>query len=200
MKVDPEDLVPRRGIIDPIALHKRWDVTLTLPQNGRKRVMKNHGTPPIESMPRFSWFTTLVVSTLDSSLKLADLREVTRRIVERLFTEHVDSVDYLLAELPHHIQGWMSATCVRNVSARARKEWNALAEQGKRQHGEIPSDDCLEVERVIIWLSGACEQLQERKFETASSDVYTLAIVLQAIGFDLLSTHVSENEGDESQL
>lgn len=200
MRVDPEDLIPRKGIIDPIVLHKRWDISLTLLQNGRKRVIKNHNTPLVENMSRFSWFMTLVISVLDSAIRLADFRKVTRRLVERLFSEHIDSLDYPLRELPHHIQGWMSSACVRNISAKARREWNASAERGQRRHGQIPSDDCMEVERLLIWLSGACGQQQEREFETASSDVYALAAVLQAIGFDLLSTYLMENGGDESYL
>lgn len=76
VRVDPEDLIPRKGIIDPTALHKRWDIALTLLQNGRKCSIKNLGTPLVESMPRFSWFMTLIVSGLDASLKLTHLRKL----------------------------------------------------------------------------------------------------------------------------
>ena len=200
MKVDPEDLIPRKGIIDPIALHKRWDVSLTLLQNGRKRFIKSQGRPLIERMPKFSWFMVLIVSGLDASLGLADFRRVISRFLTSLFAEHVDGVDYVLRELPYHLQGWMSAACVRSVLAKARREWANLAERGVRRYGQIPFDDCQEIERLLIWLSGACGHQQEKTFETASSDVYALAIVLQAIGFDLISTIASETGDNESQL
>ena len=29
MRVEPEDLIPRKGLIEPVALLKRWDVRLT---------------------------------------------------------------------------------------------------------------------------------------------------------------------------
>ena len=199
IKVDPDHLIPRKGIIDPTALHKRWDVALILLQNGGKRVVTNRGTPLVESMPKFSWFMTLVLSCLDASLQLADLRKVTTKFLMSLFAEHVDGVEYILRELPHHVQGWISAACVRNITAKARHEWFALAERRVRRHGYIPDDDCQEVGRLLIWLAGAGDQLHEKRFETASSDVYALATVLQAVGFDLLSTS-NEPEGNESRL
>lgn len=200
IKVDPDDLVPRKSMIDTIALHKRWDIALTLLQNGRKRTLTNLGTPLIEPMPKLSWFMVLVVSSLDAALQLADFRRVILRFLTTLLAEHLDSMDYVIRELPLHIQGWISAACVRNVSAKARSEWATLAERGVRNQGQIPSDDCPEVERLLIWLSGACGRLHERRFETASSDVYALAMVLQAIGFDLIATNNLEEEGDESDL
>lgn len=123
MKVDPEDLIPREGLIDPTALHQRWDVKLTLLQNGRRRTIGNLGSTVAESMPKFSWFMTLVISGLDAALGVRDVRKMTTRLLTRLFTGHVDGMDYLLRELPHHTQGWESAACVRNILAKARKEW-----------------------------------------------------------------------------
>lgn len=94
----------------------------------------------------------------------------------------------------------MSAACVRNISAKARREWLALAERGVRMPGFIPEDDFQEIERLLLWLSGTRGLEQENKFETASSDVYALAIVLRAIGFDLLSTRTYEDESSQSLL
>ncbi|KAI9708606.1 MAG: hypothetical protein M1820_003824 [Bogoriella megaspora] len=200
MKVDPDDLILRKGLIDPIELHKRWDVSLTLLQNGAKRTITNQGMPVVESMPKFSWFMMLVVSALDAALGLSDLRRMIPKFLTSLFAEHVDGLEYLLRELPQHLQGWLSAACVRNVISKARSEWNRLAKTNVREKGQIPSDDCLEVERLLIWLSGARGSYLDGKFETASSDVYALAMVLQFIGFDLIHVGNDENRGNESQL
>ena len=200
LDIAPEDLIPRKAIVDPIALHERWDVALTLLKNGRRSTVTHRGTPVTNNMPKFSWFMTLVMSGLDASLGLADLRRVTSRFLNFLFIEQIDDVDYIQRELPQHVQGWISAACVRNISTKARSEWAATAKRGPRPYGQIPSDDCQEVERLLIWLSGACGQKYQNSFETASSDVYALATVYQAIGFDLISTDTLEGGISEARL
>jgi hypothetical protein len=55
MKIETEDLIPRKGIIDPIALHNRWDVRITLLQNGERLVIDSHSGPVVENMRTFSW-------------------------------------------------------------------------------------------------------------------------------------------------
>ncbi|KAF2256116.1 hypothetical protein BU26DRAFT_557591 [Trematosphaeria pertusa] len=198
LKVDPEDLIPRKGLIDPAALHQRWDVQLTLLQNGNSRVIGGKGGAVVESMGIFSWLMTIVVSGLDASLQVGDMRKVMSSFLTALFEEQVDGLDYLQRELPQHIQGWVSAAVVRNITRRARQEWATLLERKLRLPGMMPSEEKDEVVRFLIWLVGARKQKENRRFETASSDVFCLAFVLESLGLDLLRGVAIEKEELES--
>ncbi|KAH0565506.1 hypothetical protein GP486_001100 [Trichoglossum hirsutum] len=200
MRVAPEDLVVRRGLIDMNSLHRRWDVSLTLLQNGKLCRIDHCGNTVVENMSKFSWLMTLIISGLDASMQLADVRKVMTTFLTALFQEQVDGLDYLLRELPQHIQGWMSAACVRNILTRAREEWATLAARGKHLPGQIPSADVEEIQQLLIWLVGARNQERERAFKTNSTDVFSLALVLQAIGLDIATSCDFNSEHDESQL
>lgn len=203
MRVDQEDLIPRRGLIDPAALHQRWDVRLTMLQNGNIRVIGGTTATVIESMDIFSWLMTLITSALDATLQISDMRTVMPSFLIALFEEHVDGLDYLLRELPQHIQGWMSAGVVRGIVKEARRIWDALLQRKRRLPGQIPGEEMEEIQRFLVWLTGAKGQKNTIKFETASTDVFGLAIVLQKIGLDMIktiSTEGAESETSENNL
>jgi hypothetical protein len=199
MRVTPEDLVPRKGLIDINALHQRWDVSITLLQNGKRFKIDGRGRTIVENMGKFSWLMTLIVSGLDASLGVGDVYKVMAAFLTSLFQEQVDGLDYLLRELPQHIQGWISAACVRNILTRAREEWAILAARGEHFPGQIPSSDVAEIQQFLIWLVGARKQEHEKIFKTNSTDVFSLALVLQAIGLDIM-TACNNFDHDESQL
>lgn len=70
---------------------------------------------------------------------------------------------------------------------------------GKHPAGSIPSNDEEEVLTFLTWLV----QDTKPRFDTASSDVYCLALVLQRLGIPLLRTTKKvaypESEYDENQ-
>src|SRR5216110_870665 len=56
--VTPDDVLRRRGLIDTMALHQRWDNELILLQNG-KRIKIEHPSRSgalVENMDRLTWF------------------------------------------------------------------------------------------------------------------------------------------------
>lgn len=53
---------------------------------------------------------TLFVSSLDAASSVSNVRKVMTEFSIKLFSEHVDALDYLLHELPRHVEGWMSIT------------------------------------------------------------------------------------------
>jgi hypothetical protein len=194
MKVDPEDLIPRRGIIDLVELHKRWDVRLKLLQNGRTQIIKGPtGRPIVENMGSFSWFMTIVISALDAVLPKSAMKDAASQFLSQLFADQVDGLEFLERELPIHIQGWMSAGVVRDITAKARVVWYELLEEGKRLSGDIPAEDVPEIVRFLIWLAGAKDQKDSMLLTTASSDIVAFAFVLQAIGLDLIAVNWKGN-------
>lgn len=197
MRVDPGDLIPRKGLIDPTVLHKRWDVRLTLLQNGTRRVIGKGSGTVVESMSSFSWFMTLIASALDATFQKNAMRTAMSNFLSALFEEHVDGLDYLRRELPYHIQGWISAAVVRNILGKARAVWKELLEDGTRLPGDIPGEDIAEIVRFLTWIAGAKQQPQSRRFETTSSDVLGFAIILHAIGFEALDVK-RRSEHDQS--
>jgi hypothetical protein len=202
MRVDPEDLIPRRGLIDPSALHQRWDVRIRFTQGGDVRVISQQSKPVIDSMGSFSWLMTLIAAAMDATLSKTDIRTVTSQFLIALFEEHVDGLDYLQRELPQHIQGWMSAAAVRNLLTKSRTEWQSLLDRKLTLPGNIPSNDVPELVRFLTWVTGAKSQKGLRIFKTSSSDVICFAHVLASIGFDTLEVCDGDrnNEPIESKL
>ncbi|KAH6680208.1 hypothetical protein B0J14DRAFT_578081 [Halenospora varia] len=188
MKVDAEDLIPRKGIIDLVALHSRWDVRMTLLQNGERLVIEGHSRPVVENMNTFSWLMTIVTGAMDATLQMNSIKQAMSSFLTALFEEHVDELDYLQRELPHHIQGWISAAVVRNIRSKARTIWHGLLDRKLTLPGDIPKEDVPEIVRFLIWLVGAKKQKECKRFETASSDVFAFAIILKSIGLDVIDT------------
>lgn len=200
MKVDPDDLISRKGLIDLSALHDRWDAKLILLKNGQKHVIEPSGGKAVENMNKFTWLMALVVSSLDACLSLANVRKVMIAFLMALFQEQTDGLEYIFREVPHHIQSWMSVACVRNITLRARQEWMRLAALGEHPAGQIPTGDAEEITRFLVWIAGAGKHSAEKRFETFSADVFCLAKVLRSIGLDLIETCVGPAQHDESRL
>jgi hypothetical protein len=203
MKIETEDLIPRKGIIDPIALHNRWDVRITLLQNGERLIIDPHSGPVVENMRTFSWLMTIITSALFATLQMNSTKQAISSFLTAIFEEHVDELDYLHRELSHHIHGWISAAVVRNISSKARTVWRELLDQELILPGNIPGEDVPEIVRFLVWLVGAKEQKEIKRFETASSDEFAFAIIIRSIGLDILETiRECEDEVDamESRL
>ncbi|KAJ5657967.1 uncharacterized protein N7484_001616 [Penicillium longicatenatum] len=188
MGVDPEDLIPRKGLIDPVALHKRWDVRLTLLHNGKKRVIGGHTGTVVENMGIFSWLMTIISSAMDATLGVSSMKQALSQFLTVLFEEHLDGLEFLQRELPQHIQGWVSAALVRNIIAKARTVWQSLLLSGVRLPGSIPDKDIPEIVRFLVWVAGAKGSRGSKLFKTTSSDVFAFAVILQEIGLDMLET------------
>lgn len=43
MHADPEHVISRRGILDPVESHRRWNKKITLLQNGKNVTLKHTG-------------------------------------------------------------------------------------------------------------------------------------------------------------
>ncbi|KAJ5909888.1 hypothetical protein N7504_004531 [Penicillium tannophilum] len=199
MKLDPEDLVPRKGLLDPVALHEKWDSQLTLLVNGDRRLIGDHSRPVVGNMGTFSWFMVLIISAMDATLQTSSMKKAARKFLTALFEEHVDELDYLQRELPQHIQGWVSAAVVRGTISRARVEWQNLLNCGRRLPGSIPDKDVPEIVRLLVWLAGAKGQRESKSFRTTSSDVFAFATILQSVGLDIIET-VNETQDEMAVL
>ena len=196
LNIDPHDLIARKGLIDRLKLDQRWSKKLVLLQNGRKRIIKPPGGKAVESLDTFTWLMVLVVATLDAAVSLKGLKEAMKDFLTMLFDDHVDGLEYLLHELPRHIEGWLSIATVRNITGRARQEWIHLGEVGVHDPGLIPFQDVGEVSRLLVWIVGSKGQT----YETSSSDALSIAVVLQAIGLEMLATDQDVKEHDENRL
>jgi hypothetical protein len=181
LKVDIDTVIIRRGLIDVVELHKRWDRKLTLFQNGRPISVEHPAgsqVPVVDNMDKFTWFMTLVIATLDAAIGPSYVHQFVSSFLSRLFEDSPDGMEYLVRETPQHVQGWRSSACVRGIIAKAELLWKQLAQRGEHWPGWIPSADCGEVMRLLVWLTTEKSPL----FTTASSDAFCLAIVLSEIG------------------
>jgi hypothetical protein len=185
LKVAPSDLDFRRGLIDPIALNKRWSRKVALFRNGRRVEMELEGEKnDLENVSRFTWTMILIVVCLDETVTEQTLQSIIVNFTEALFASSTLEIEYLQHEIPQHIKGWRSTACVRMMVPRARDIWRTLEREKKHLPGYIPDSEKDEVVRFLQWLviGGSAT------FTTASSDVYSLAILLSQMGFDCLRT------------
>ncbi|KAI9873999.1 MAG: hypothetical protein M1830_010308 [Pleopsidium flavum] len=181
LQVDPNDVISRKGLIDRFALHDRWDIKLTLLQNGRRGVIQPPGGTAVENMDTFTWLMTLVVVSLDAALNLASLREVMSDLLTTLFKDQTNGLEYLIHKIPQRIEGWPSIRTIRNITGTSTAR---MAESGRKGSPSTWFDTT----------GGHCE-----RYRTASSDAFCIAIILRTIGLDLLSTDVATEEHDENQ-
>ena len=137
-----------------------------------------------------------LVASLDAAFSVSNVRKVMAEFLMMLFSEHVDGLDYLLHELPRHVEDWMSIAITRNIAARAREEWFTLASRCVHEAGLIPTGDVGKIVRLLNWITTSREQ----KFVTSSGDAYALSIVMHIVGIDLFSTGGAASEQDENRL
>jgi hypothetical protein len=182
MHADPEHIISRRGILDPMESHRRWNKKITLLQNGKKVTLKHTGgreEPLLENMDRFTWFMTFVVAALDAAVSTSLLNEVISDLLTRLFSDSLLGLEFLERELRQHIQGWQSGACVRGILQQARVVWSLFEAEGLHYPGLAPDAEAPEIERFLGWL---CGRDSENSFYTASSDVFCIAKILENIG------------------
>ena len=193
--VDLHELDLRPGLIDHVALNKRWGRRITFLQNGHVR-SSDLGGKSIENMNQFSWIMTIITCCLDVASSNAFLKEIIVALAIRIFENkaETDIKEYLQYEIPEHIQGWRSAACAREMSKKARMKWAALEACQSRLPGYIPSNEAEEVTQFLYWLVAT----KTASFSTASSDVFSLAILLQEMGFDLIRVGKPNDTFDES--
>ncbi|KAJ4286968.1 hypothetical protein N0V90_012848 [Kalmusia sp. IMI 367209] len=198
IKVQVEDSVPRRGLVDPAALHERWDARMTMLHNGDRLVIQTPcDEPVVDNMNVFSWFMTIITSAMMAALSKGSMEDVLYSFLPALFTENVAALEFFLkAEFPQHIDGWISAATVRNMASRARTVWSNLLAQKLVLPGDILEGDLQELVRLLVWLAGGDNQEHCGLFETDSSDVFAFAVVLKSLGLDAIDT-VRDDEQEE---
>ncbi|MCJ1438256.1 hypothetical protein MMC27_007644 [Xylographa pallens] len=180
LALQPEDILQRKGLVDTVALHNRWDKKLVLLKNGRRHVITHPSTGSVvENMDSFTWFMSLLVATLDAAIDSKTLKELVVQLLLAIIGDKTTgSVDYLLNEAQQHIMGWRSSACVRS----------------KHLPGEIPGTDSEEILRLLKWiLSGpSC------RFTTTSTDIMCLASILSELGLELLVIDYDGRTFDEN--
>ncbi|MCJ1414751.1 hypothetical protein MMC32_001079 [Xylographa parallela] len=198
LALQPEDILQRKGLVDTVALHNRWDKRLVLLKNGRRHVITHPSTGNVvENMDSFTWFMSLLVATLDAAVGSKTLKElVVQLLLDIIGDKTTGSVDYLLNEAQQHIMGWRSSACVRSISHTASSIWQRLAREGKHLPGEIPGTDSEEMLRLLIWIisGSSC------RFTTTSTDIVCLASILSELGLELLVIDYDGRTFDENRL
>ena len=199
LNVDVENVILRKGLVDVIALHETWDTQLVLLKNGRKFKVKSRGGkrgPVVENMDKFTWLMTLMVAGLDAAMTSKMVHLVVSAFMVKVFEEAVAGLEFVEHEVVHHIQGWRSASSVRGIGLKAREIWDRLGSHGQHWPGMIPSSDCGELTRLLVWIAAG----QDEHFCTASSDVYCLAVLLRGVGLGILVEETSSPCFHEGQI
>ena len=199
LAIDIDTVITRKGFIDVTELHRRWDCKLTLLKNGRPFSLEHPaGTtePVIGNVDRFTWIMMLVESALDAAMGNGQIQEIVTNFLTKVFEESPNGTEYLQCDVYQHLQGWRSSACVRGILNKARAVWSDLESRGEHWPGFIPSTENREILQMLLWLTTG----HDPEFRTASSDVYCLSIVLQAIGIKLVPTTDSLYEAHESIL
>ena len=196
--VDVEDIVIRKGLLDVVALHSRWDQKLFLLQNGKSTTFQEASgskLPLIPNMDKFTWLMALITAALDASLDSKQLRMLMTKFLAKLFEESVTGREYLQHEAMHHIQGWLSVAFVRGITWKARRIWGDLATSCKHPPGLIPESDHGDLFRLLMWMTTG----KGRIFHTSSSDTFSVAKILEELGLEVQTTENSQQHIDESQ-
>ena len=199
LSVDAEDAISRKGLLDVVALHRRWDTQITLLKNGKPYMLRlsgENGPPVVENMDKFTWFMTLVTAALDASLSSVGTRIVCTTLLGKLLESSDSGAEYLARELKQHVEGWMSAACVRNISKKARASWQEAARMGLHYPGSIPDTDYPDLIRFVLWLA----QGSTKEYVTASSDTFCFAKILEQLGLEICTTQSPTSIYDESQI
>jgi hypothetical protein len=199
LQVDIDTVITRRGLIDVVELHKRWDRKLVLFRNGRPTVVEHPGgtrLPVVDNMDKFTWFMTLVLATLDAAIGPTNVQPLISDLLSRLFENSPDGMEYLRREARQHIQGWRSSACVRGILAKTELVWKELAQRGKHWPGWIPSTDFDEIMRLLLWLTTE----RSTRFTTASTDIFCIAIILRDIGIEqIVAVNDTTSKGDTDE-
>lgn len=199
----PSELGLRKGLVDPEALNRRWGRELALLHNGRR---VNYSTVEqksrIDNLDRYTWLMTIMVVCLDQAVSNESLKQIITDVTIDIFADKVLELDYLRHEIPQHIEGWRSIGCVRKMTTRASLYWDQLRRDGHHLPGFVPTEDCDEIVRFLTWLTVGSSM----EHVTASSDTFSLAMLLQEMGVALLRTSVASrtdenlNQFDESYV
>lgn len=198
LKLDIDTILTRRGLVDVVELHKRWDNKITLYRNGQPIHIEHptdNKSPVIDNMEKFTWFMTLVVAALDAAVGPRAVEIVVKRFFTKLFEDAPDGMEYMLRELVHHIQGWRSCALVRHVLYKANAVWAILADKQEHWPGCIPDADYDELVWLLTWLAAGSSS----KFVTPSTDAFSFAIVLYEIGLQQIRAVKSVDAGEEYQ-
>ncbi|MCJ1226464.1 hypothetical protein MMC12_003116 [Toensbergia leucococca] len=195
LKITPGDLGIRRGLINPVALNQRWGKKIVLFQNGQRCELRPAGrTAEIENIDAFTWIMTIIVVCLDQVVSNTMLQIIVGEFITRLFEDSTLDLEYLQHEIPTHIQGWRSTACVRDMVAKAQHTWKALEYQQQHLPGFAPPDEKEEIIQMLLWIVIG----KSARYSTASTDVFSLTILLGEMGFDLLKTGLPSDRFDES--
>lgn len=193
----PSELGIRKGLVSPENLNRRWGRELSLLHNGRR---SDYSLPnpqdTMDNFDRFTWLMTILVTCLDQAVSNTALTAIITEVSMNIFSDKVLEMDYLQFEIPQHIEGWRSIGCVRKMSLRASGIWQRLERDGRHLPGFVPESDCDELIRMLEWLTIGTTP----EYVTSSGDAFSLAMLLQEMGLELLRTGTLEDHFDESTI
>ncbi|RYN62411.1 hypothetical protein AA0118_g5388 [Alternaria tenuissima] len=193
----PSELGIRKGLVSPDNLNRRWGRELSLLRNGRRSDYSlQNPKDTMDNFDRFTWLMTILVTCLDQAVSSAALTAIITEVSMNIFSDKVLEMDYLQFEIPQHIEGWRSIGCVRKMSLRASGIWQRLERDGRHLPGFVPESDCDELIRMLVWLTIGTTP----EYVTSSGDAFSLAMLLQEMGLELLRTGTLEDHFDESTI
>ncbi|KAF1353132.1 hypothetical protein BDV97DRAFT_366781 [Delphinella strobiligena] len=199
MKVDVDAVFTRKGLLNVEELQHRWDRKLTLLKNGRPTTFTtSRAGYSLHRMDRWTWVMTLFTAAMDVAVNLTDMKKVLTKVLLTTFEESESGRDFIEREAPGHIEGWRSASCVRGISARARDIWAELASNRKHPPGNIPSSEAGHIVQFFMWLINGNGNKESKRFFTSSTDIFSLAVVLERIGLLITTTECPHDHFDES--
>ncbi|KAF2182436.1 hypothetical protein K469DRAFT_690893 [Zopfia rhizophila CBS 207.26] len=199
MNMDVDTVFTRKALLNVTELHDRWDQKITLLKNGKRSSYPKDGGKGVhvlQQMDRFTWLMTLLSAALDAAMKRSDQRQLLTRFLLKLFEDNEAGAEFLRHEAEYHIQGWMSAACVRNIALKARDVWQTLEKKGKHQPGFIPESELNGLFHFLHWL--VCGE--EKQYQTASTDIFSVATILKELGINIKTTENQNDYFDESQI
>ena len=193
---DQKEIIPRRGLISTADLDRRWSQRLNLFQDGH--ILPFEGAAAVNILHRasldlFTWFMTLLVAALSAATSLTCTRSVIAEFLLRRCADS-DGIDSLRYDVGRHIDGWTSIATTRGILRVARDTWDRLGRHGLHPPGFMPDSDAEELIHMIEWLvdtEGKAEN--NRLFYTASSDIYSLAALLNEIGITSLQCSIAKD-------
>ena len=117
-------------------------------------------------------------------------------LLTRLFSDSTLGLEFLERELRQRIQGWQSEACVRGILQQAGVLWSIFQTEGLHYPGLAPNAEAPKILRFLGWM---CGRDSENRFNTASSDVFCIAKILESIGV-YFTCPVSSNDLGQDEV
>lgn len=136
LEEDEASILTRRGLIDMIALKKKWGRSLRLFENGVPQRWEGQAAERLLDLSsRFTAIMMCIVAAVDEFAAASTAREVIKIFLKRLIPTTEINEDTIVSQIGTRINSWRSAAAVTRILVLSVVELTAL--KGKRNEHSL---------------------------------------------------------------